>query len=174
MKIATPLIGGAAAAVLIGAYAGTSNESLAKAALEKQAEKAPEPEIIAVKFHADWCGSCTAMGPVFEELQAKYDQQPVLYTVFDHTREFDRRQSAYMADAFNLDDAWDEHGGSTGFVLLIDADTKKVVKRLSHERGLKEMGAALKESVKKASSRSKKSEHPEHPTNEHPTGEHPR
>jgi len=151
MKIATPLIGAGAAAVLIAAYVGTSAESHARSALAKQAESAPEPEIIAIKFHADWCGYCKAMGPVFEELQARYDQQPVLYTVFDHTREFDRRQAAYMADAMDLDGAWDEHGGSTGFVLLVDAETKKVVKRLSHERGLKEMGAALKESVEKAS-----------------------
>ncbi len=36
------------------------------------------PKIIAIKFHADWCGYCKAMGPVFEELQAKYDRLPVL------------------------------------------------------------------------------------------------
>lgn len=101
------------------------------------------PEIIAVKFHADWCGYCKAMGPVFEELQAKYDQQPVLFVVFDQTREFNRRQSRYLADAMGLEDVWNEHGGKTGFVLLIDAETNKVIKRLGYERSLKEMGASL-------------------------------
>lgn len=106
------------------------------------------PEIIAIKFHADWCGYCKAMGPVFEELQAKYDQQPVLFVVFDQTREFNRRQSQYLADAMGLEDVWTEHGGKTGFVLLIDAETNKVIKRLGHERSLKEMGASLLDSAK--------------------------
>lgn len=106
------------------------------------------PEIIAVKFHADWCGSCKAMGPVFEELQAKYDQQPVLFVVFDQTREFNRRQSQYLADALDLEDVWDEHGGKTGFVLLIDAETKKVIERLGYEQSLKEMGASLMDAAK--------------------------
>lgn len=39
---------------------------------------AETPQILAVKFHADWCGYCKAMGSVFEELQAKFDTQPVL------------------------------------------------------------------------------------------------
>ena len=106
------------------------------------------PEIIAIKFHADWCGYCKAMGPVFDELQAKYDQQPVLFVVFDQTREFNRRQSQYLADALGLEDVWDEHGGKTGFVLLIDAKTNKIIERLGHERSLKEMGASLLDAAK--------------------------
>jgi len=120
---------------------------------EPQAAEHPNqvPEIIAVKFHADWCGYCKAMGPIFEELQAKYDQEPVLYIEFDQTREFGRKQSAYMANALGLDSMWAENGGKTGFVLLIDATTKEVLQRLSHERNLKQMGTALQDAVAAAS-----------------------
>jgi len=129
-------------------------------------------EIIAIKFHADWCGKCKAMGTVFEELQTSFDKEPVLYVVFDHTDEFDRRQSAYMAHALGLDEVWKEHGGTTGFVLLIDAESKEVVQRLSHEQDLKQMGAALQDAVKNATGAEEKPEHPEHPKkSEHP--EHP-
>jgi len=150
----------------IGVLAGVATLGIAAAgvagvgdAVERRAERGvlahetegERPSVIAVKFHAEWCGKCKAMGPVFKELQAKYDQLPVLYEVFDHTREFDRRQSAYLAHAMDLDGLWDEHGGSTGFVLLIDAQNREVIKRLSHEDGLAEMGAALQKAVREAS-----------------------
>jgi len=117
--------------------------------------EAAAPEVIAVKFHADWCGYCKAMGPVFEELQAKFDQEPVLYAEFDQTREFNRTQSQYMAHAMNLDHVWKEHGGKTGFVLLIDADTRQVIQKLTHDKNLKEMGAALQDAVRTVSAASR-------------------
>lgn len=109
------------------------------------------PKVIAVKFHADWCGYCKAMGGVFEEMQAKFDQQPVLWVTFDQTRENNRKQSGYLAHALGLDDIWAEHGGKTGFILLLDAQTLEVTDTLSHELSLKEMGARLVEVVEFAS-----------------------
>ncbi|MCI0629520.1 MAG: thioredoxin family protein [Phycisphaerales bacterium] len=108
------------------------------------------PKIIAVKFHADWCGFCKQMGGVFEEMQAKFDKEPVLYVTFDQTRDFNRTQSRYLAHTMGLDCVWKEHGGKTGFVLLIDPNTHKVVQTLTHEQNLKQMGAALQEAVKAA------------------------
>jgi len=105
------------------------------------------PELIAAKFHADWCGSCKAMGPVFEELQAKFDTQPVLYITLDQTRDHQRQQAAWLAGQLGLGQVWAEHGGKTGFILLIDAETKAVVARLSRDQDIKAMGAALTEAV---------------------------
>jgi len=155
MKQNTALTALAIAASAIG-LATLGGAGLATAAVVQQPrateqETVPDAKVIAVKFHADWCGYCKAMGPVFEELQAKHDQEPVLYIEFDQTREFGKRQSAYMADAMGLDEVWAEHGGKTGFVLLIDATTKRVMQRLSHEQNLKQMGAALSDAVRSAS-----------------------
>jgi thiol:disulfide interchange protein len=66
------------------------------------AESSTGPKLIALKFHADWCGSCKAMGNVYEELQEKFDQQPVLWLVLDHTRSHHRTQSAFLAQALGL------------------------------------------------------------------------
>lgn len=106
-----------------------------------------EPEIMALKFHADWCGSCKVMGSAFEELQAKHDTLPVLYLVLDHTRDYHRAQSEYLAASLGLDDIWSEHGGKTGFILLVDVKTLEVVGKLTKDQPLKEMGATLQQAV---------------------------
>lgn len=153
MKVTTTLLALAASTALVMALASMSGAGSAQpASSQDYAEAELQPaKIIAIKFHADWCGYCKAMGPVFEELQAKFDQEPVLYVMFDQTRDFGRGQSAYMAGALGLKEIWQENGGKTGFVLLIDARTKQVVQRLSHEQTLKQMGAALQDAVRSAS-----------------------
>lgn len=118
---------------------------------QRQASSAEGPKVIAIKFHADWCGYCKAMGPVFEEMQAKYDQQPVLYVRLDQTREAGRRQAQYMARALGMGDIWTEYGGKTGFVLLVDGTTGEVIEKLTHDQSLKAMGASLREAVRNAS-----------------------
>ena len=104
-------------------------------------------EVYAVKFHADWCGSCKVIAPSFEGLQEKFDTLPVLYITLDHTREHNRQQAEYLAQGLGLDEVIKEKGGKTGFILLIDAETKEVLGTLNREHNLKVMGASLQEAV---------------------------
>jgi len=109
------------------------------------------PRLIAVKFHADWCGFCKAMGPVFSELQQKHEELPVLYVELDQTTKSRKRQAAFLAKVMGMDQVWKEHGGKTGFILLIDAKTKRVVEKLTKDQNLKQMGASLQKAVGKSS-----------------------
>jgi len=124
-------------------------------AAEVEAPESPAvtgPKIIAVKFHADWCGYCKAMGDVYQEMQAKFDQKPVLWITLDHTREHGRMQAEYLAHALDMEAIWAEYGGKTGFILLVNARTGEVVDKLTHEQTLKQMGARLAEAVERAGS----------------------
>jgi len=141
----------AAAVLLTGSWASLA-PARAEASSAEQDEAQTSARVIAVKFHADWCGYCKAMGDVFQEMQAKFDQQPVLWVTLDHTRENDRKQSEYLAHAMGMQEIWSEHGGKTGFILLVNGKTGEVMDRLGHELSLKEMGAKLAEAVDKASS----------------------
>jgi thiol-disulfide isomerase/thioredoxin len=114
-------------------------------------EKVASPEVIALKFHADWCGSCRAMGPVFTDLGNKFDTKPVLFLELDHTSEPSRRQAEYLAAVLGLQEVWKKDGGSTGFILLIDADTHEVLAKLTKEQDIKAMGGQLLEAIDRAS-----------------------
>ena len=105
------------------------------------------PQILAVKFHGDWCGSCKKMGPVFTDLQNKLDGLPVLFVTLDLTNNTTRHQSSLMASALGLGRAYVENPG-TGFILLIDSKSRQVVKKLTANMTLKEMAVEIQTLIK--------------------------
>jgi thiol-disulfide isomerase/thioredoxin len=110
-----------------------------------QAEEptAEAPQLIAVKFHADWCGSCKAMGSVFEDLQAKLDSEPVLFVELDLTTSADRKQAGYLMTSLGAEDVWQEHGSKTGMILLLDPESYEVKNKLTKQMDFKQMVQAI-------------------------------
>lgn len=108
----------------------------------KAQDNIQEPKLMALKFHADWCGSCKAMGPVFSDLQNKLDGKPVLFYQLDFTNNTTRHQAYLMASALDVDNIVKENSG-TGFILLIDANSKKVIQKFTKEDDLKTIATAI-------------------------------
>ncbi len=93
----------------------------------------PGPQIIAVKFHGDWWGCCRKMGTAFTDLQNKLDGSPILFVQLDltnNTNNTNKHQAVLLASALELSKAYTSKPG-TGFILLINAQSWKVVKRLT-------------------------------------------
>ena len=116
-------------------------------AMDQAPATADSPKLIAIKFHADWCGSCKAMGDVFTDLANKLDGAPVLFVEIDQTNRTTAAQAEYMVAALGAGQLWGEYGGKTGFILLIDADTKQVAGKLTKEHSVKDMAKAVKEAL---------------------------
>lgn len=113
-------------------------------------EEPAAPKIIAVKFHADWCGFCKQMGPVFTDLQNKFDGEPVLFVTLDFTNGTTRHQAELLAAALGIGPVY-QANQATGFILLLNGKTRDVITRLTSEQTFKEMSAALEEVLKKKS-----------------------
>lgn len=104
-----------------------------------------QPQVIAIKFHADWCGTCRRMGTVFEDLATVAEDEPVLFTELDLTDRSSRKQASYLMNTLGLSQIWQEAGAGerTGFILLVDAGNKKVAGTLTADQDLKQMKAGL-------------------------------
>jgi thiol-disulfide isomerase/thioredoxin len=112
-----------------------------------QARAAEAPKVIAINFYADWCAGCKALKPKLEEAMSVAEGQPCLTVKLDQTDK-DSKQSQYMLAALGLGDLWKEHAGKTGFVLLVDANTKKVVNTITYKQDVKEIKSALAAALK--------------------------
>ncbi len=81
---------------------------------------------LVVKIHADWCGTCVQLIPVWEELQAGYGDS-VRFVVLDVT---DRRaaiEAGIEAERLGINEFFDEHKGRTGTIAILDPATGKAV-----------------------------------------------
>jgi thiol-disulfide isomerase/thioredoxin len=131
-----------ATGLLVAAGTGT-----AVIAQDTRAAAAAAPNVIAVKFHADWCGSCRAMGPVMTDLQNKFDGDPALFVTLDLTNNSTSHQAELHASALGLGELWASNGGKTGRVYLVDSNTGEVLSTLTKEHDLKAMSAELKDAI---------------------------
>ncbi|HLO41747.1 MAG TPA: thioredoxin family protein [Phycisphaerales bacterium] len=127
-------------------------------------EKNPEPtrierperiakgaKVIAVKLHADWCAKCKAMGSVFEDLEKKFDGDPVLFVKMDLSDTRGSSQAEYLAAAMGIAKSWGALGAGevTGEIVLIDGGTKRIVDRIGSEAGWEKAQEQLRKAIGK-------------------------
>ncbi len=107
-------------------------------------------DVFAVKFHADWCGSCKAIQPNLDKLAAGASKDPVLFLTLDLTDEKTTQQAAFLASALGIGAVMDKYGPKTGFVLLVDSDNKQVLAKLDKKQDLSTMNKHLRDAVRRA------------------------
>ena len=103
------------------------------------AQSIEKPELLIVKFHADWCGSCKAIGPALENLTNKLDSKPVLFVELDFTNQTTKHQAHLLASAIGIEKIVADNN-TTGFILIIDSETKEIKAKLTKRQTTKEMG----------------------------------
>jgi thiol:disulfide interchange protein len=102
------------------------------------------PKVIGVLFYADWCGSCKVLDPKLEAVEGQLGQKPIVFQRFDMTDEATTYRSKLLANLLGLAEVFERNAGKTGFMLLIDPQTKQVVGRLTKDQSKEELAAEIR------------------------------
>ena len=113
-----------------------------------------QPEIFSVLFYADWCGSCRVIDPAIAKArgQSDLDNKPVLFVRLDLTDATKRNQSRLMAHALGLSDFYEKNAGKTGFMVLVDAETKTILSTITKASDAKAITTQITNAIATASS----------------------
>ena len=109
----------------------------------KQESKIEPPKVLAVLFYADWCASRKVLEPKINQVKREFQGKPVLFTRFDFTDKFTGDQSGRYAALIGLDNYYRENDGKTGFMLLIDTQTKKLLGKITKDKSADEIKTML-------------------------------
>lgn len=108
---------------------------------------AESPKVVGVLFHADWCSSCKALAPKLAAVKPDFAGQPMLFTQVDFTDEKTRAQADLLAAWLELGPAYAEQGRKTGFMLLLDAKTRRVLGKLTKAQDEEGLRAAIAQAL---------------------------
>ncbi len=101
-------------------------------------------KLIALKFYADWCPTCKAMGPVFTDLSNKFDDSSVLFVTLDFTNSTTRKNANLMMQALRLSHLLNTYKG-TGYIVLLDAKSHKILETFTVKLTFDEICGLIKE-----------------------------
>jgi len=118
--------------------------TISNTGLAQKIKNVDSPKLMVVKFHADWCKSCRLMGPVFEDLQDKIDGSAVLFVKLDFTNNQTKHQAKMLGTGLGIGAVLKKNQRRTGFILIIDATTKKVLKKLTKDDDIYAMETQIK------------------------------
>ena len=111
------------------------------------AAPADAPKLLAVRFHADWCGKCSQLAPNYAKLVADSRDVPVLFVTLDMTNEVTRRQSHYLAGMLGIGQLSKEQGNRVGVIKLVDAADKRVLSTVQVDGDLAQIEKTIRKVV---------------------------
>lgn len=111
----------------------------AEASAEITGNDTDEISIIGVKMDADWCGKCKVMNPKMDNVMPEFIDEDILFVKFNMTDDFTVRQAGKLADRMNLSSLFEENKGSTGYMVLVNANTGEVLHTLQSDQSEEEL-----------------------------------
>ena len=105
-----------------------------------EAAKTGKPYV--VKLHAQWCAVCMITKGVWTQIEEAYSKR-VHLVVLDFTTDADAEASRAEAARLGLTRFFDDYGGATGTIVVLDGRTKEVTASINGSRDFAEYRAAI-------------------------------
>ncbi len=115
-----------------------------------EAAKTGKPYV--VKLHAQWCAVCMITKDVWTQIENAYAQR-VNLVVLDFTTDANAEASRAEATRLGLTKFFDEYGGATGSIVVLDGRTKDVTASISGSRNFADYRVAIDAALADVSSR---------------------
>ncbi len=132
------------AALQSAALQASSRDTAERAAPSKNMITAPR--LVAVRLHADWCGRCPEIAPIFAQIMNQYRNEPVQFVTLDFTNEATRERAQVLAAALRID--WlATRSFETGMVKLVDTEKRETLAILTARGDLPRMTDALAQAL---------------------------
>jgi hypothetical protein len=127
----------AAIAMLVSAFVATEQ-------LHAQQDSGlTSPKVLGVYFHADWDSKSEQIRENLFGLKDKYDGEPLLGIMVDLTNMSTRHREEMMVSVLGLESLWNENGGKTGVLYLVDPSTKQVLATMDSSTTFDDACAAI-------------------------------
>ena len=94
-------------------------------------------EVLLVKYHADWCGSCKALSPMLEKLNQKLSGKNTKYVELNLTDNSTTELAKSLVKNHGIAPLAEKQ--KTGFVSIIDANSKEILGKLTKTQSVDEM-----------------------------------
>jgi thiol-disulfide isomerase/thioredoxin len=95
-----------------------------------------------VKLHAQWCAVCMITKGVWTDIEKTYGNR-VNLVVLDFTTDAKAEASKAEATRLGLTKFFDEYGGATGTIVVLDGRTKEVTASINGSRDFAEYRTAI-------------------------------
>jgi thiol-disulfide isomerase/thioredoxin len=105
-----------------------------------EAMKTGKPYV--VKLHAQWCPVCMITKDVWSQIEKAYAQR-VNLVVLDFTTDADADASRAEATRLGLTKFFEEYGGATGTIVVLDGRTKEVAASINGSRDFADYRTAI-------------------------------
>lgn len=110
----------------------------------------PRPKLLAVYFYADWCANCKILAPKLQEARdkGKLDSKKILFVKLNLTDKVTINQSSMEAQALGIGEFVQKQGSGTGYVVVLDANSKKELARFLSNASAADMQKRIDELLK--------------------------
>ncbi len=108
------------------------------------AEPTQDRRLVAAMFYSNFCASCRILDPKIEAVKPDFDGRPVDFVKFNQTfSAFNTSSLRELAHEHGVPTVFEEYRGATGFMLLVEPETERVVAMITMSYSRDEIRAAI-------------------------------